>query len=146
MRLLRFALVALLGALVLPSAASATERTESFRVGPVTVGGYEVKQEQARGGLPKPRSDAFITNMKVDVVDADGTPVPIQRLMLHHIVFLNLGSRGARKRDRTCDTFTGLDSRTQLPAAAERFYAAGEERLEMELPDGYGYKLSLIHI
>ncbi len=66
-------LLAVVAVLVLAAAAapaaSAAERTESFRVGPVTVGGYEVKQEQALGGLPKPDKDAFITRMKVDVVD-----------------------------------------------------------------------------
>lgn len=133
-------LVVLAALLLLAPAASAKERTESFRVGPVTVAGYEVKQSQATGGLPKPARDGFITHMKVDVVDKDGTPVPIQRLMLHHIVFLNTGSQFGDKRDRTCETFTGLDSRTKIPAGAERFYAAGEERIEMDLPSGYGYR------
>jgi plastocyanin len=58
--------------------------------------------------------------------------------MLHHIVFSNLGTSGDR-RDGTCSAFTMLDSKTQLPALAERFYAAGEERAQLKLPDGYGY-------
>ena len=140
MRALPVVLLLSVLALLAAPAAQAAERTESFRVGPVKVGGYEVKQEQAMGGLPKPKRDGFITRMKVDVVDENGTPVPIERLMLHHIVFLNLGAKLGEKKDRTCGSFTGLDSRTTIPAVAERFYAAGEERIEMELPRGYGYK------
>jgi len=85
--------------------------------------------------------DGSITAMDVDVVDADGSPVPINRLMLHHIVFTNLGSRLGEKRDGTCGSFTAFDSRTRLPAIAERFYGAGEERGRMLLPAGYGYPM-----
>jgi hypothetical protein len=133
-------LAALAPILAAAGPAAATERTETFRTGPVTVAGYEVLQKQLAGNLPKPTGDRFITRMKVDVVDADGTPVPIQRLMLHHIVFLNAGPAFGAKRDRTCGSFRMLDSRSEVPALAERFYAAGEERLEMVLPPGYGYR------
>lgn len=120
--------------------AAATERTEVFRTGPITVGGYQVLQEEAEGGLPKPAVDGFVTHMKVDVVDRDGTPVSIRRLMLHHIVFSNVGAKLGEKHDRTCDSITALDSQTAFPNVAERFYAAGEERSELDLPSGYGYR------
>ena len=35
-----------------------------------------------------------------------------------------------------------LNSRSTLPGLAERFYAAGEERAKLRLPDGYGYKIN----
>ena len=136
----RAALIALILLLTAAAPAAAAERTETFRTGPVTVGGYQVLQEQAKGGLPKPAADGFITGMKVDVVDRSGKPIPIRRLMLHHIVFLNLGANLGDKRDGTCGSLLGLDSRTRFPGIAERFYAAGEERLEMKLPEGYGYR------
>jgi hypothetical protein len=87
-------------------------------------------------GMPTPGVDGHITNMETDVVDASGRRIPISRLMLHHIVFTNLG-----KPDRTCGSFTMWDSMTEIPAAAERFYGAGEERAKMALPEGYGYPL-----
>jgi plastocyanin len=129
------AVAALLGLFVLPSAASAAVKTYTERVGPVQVGGYEVKQSV----LPAPHEeiDGYVTNMEVDVVDADGTPVPIQRLMLHHIVFANLD-----RNDATCDSFLGFDERPNELYSSERFYAAGEERAKMALPPGYGYKLN----
>ena len=80
--------------------------------------------------------------MDVDIVDADGTQVPINRLMLHHIVFANLG-----QHDRPASaTAPATPSRCSTPAArcpasAERFYAAGEERAKLRLPQGYGYPI-----
>jgi len=117
-----------------PSAASASVQTYTQTVGPIQVGGYEVKQGGAVA--PHPPVDGHITNMEVDVVEADGTPVPIQRLMLHHIVFAN-GDRP----NATCDSILGFDSQGSFPAA-ERFYGAGEERAKMALPPGYGYRLN----
>ena len=137
---MRALVIALLLLLLGAAPAAAAPRTETFRTGPVTVGGYQVLQQQLQSNLPKPSADGFITRMKVDVVDAKGRPVPIERLMLHHIVFLNLGPTLGAKRDRTCGSIRALDSRSQIPALAERFYAAGEERMEMALPQGYGYR------
>jgi plastocyanin len=59
----------------------------------------------------------------VDLVDSYG-PVPIDRLMLHHIVFLNTG---------------GTDTACGGP---ERFYGAGEERLKLAMPPGFGYPIN----
>jgi plastocyanin len=52
-------------------------------------------------------------------------------------VFANVG-----KPDHTCNNFTRWDSMTKIRAAAERFYAAGEERAKMALPPGYGYPIA----
>lgn len=128
--------------LALAAPASAEVRTETFRHGPIEVGGYEVKQQNVDLSVPEPNVDGFITHMEVDVVDASGKPVPISRLMLHHIVFLNAGRTFGEKHDGTCDTFLGLDSKTVFPAIAERFYAAGEERAKLDLPPGYGYRIN----
>jgi len=114
--------------------ALAEVKTETFRY-PVQVNGYEVKQEYTFN-IDHPKVDGFITGMDVDVVDADGTPVPINRLMLHHIVFSALG-----RRSTVCSQFTSFDSKTKLPGLAEQFYGAGEERNKMALPPGYGYPL-----
>ncbi|MCE3267632.1 MAG: hypothetical protein K0S15_2341, partial [Solirubrobacterales bacterium] len=86
-----------------------------------TVSGYEVKRGNDRVPLPQ-GVDGHITDMEVELVDASEAPVPISRLMLHHIVFLNSGAS-----DSAC-------------GGPERFYGAGEERSRMDLPDGYGYE------
>ena len=135
------AALAVLAALALAAPASAAPQTKTFRYGPVKIGPYQVKQNNFSLDIPTPQVDGYITEMDTDVVDADGSQVPISRLMLHHIVFLNLGEKLGEKRDGTCRSFTGLDSRTALPGLAERFYAAGEERARLRLPPGYGYQI-----
>ena len=115
--------------------------TETYRVGPVTVGPYQVKQKNYDFNIPKPSKDGYVTAMESDIVDANGRKVPISRLMLHHIVFANIGTRLGERRDGTCGTFTELNSKTKIPAWGERFYAAGEERAKLRLPSGYGYPM-----
>jgi plastocyanin len=125
------------------TATSGSKQTHTCRLGPIAVAPYQVLTRELLFNPPKPMLDGHITDMSVDVVDADGTQVPINRLMLHHIVFLNMGSSFGEKRDLTCgNSFTGWDSRSLLPNAAERFYAAGEERAKMSLPAGHGYPIA----
>ncbi len=115
------------------------EQTCTFRV-PIQVNGYEVLQETRTVGSPNraPALDGHITKMETDIVDAGGAPLPISRLMLHHIVFLNIG-----RWDATCPGgITDWDSTSQGFPLPERFYAAGEERAKISLPDGYGYPLN----
>ena len=135
------ALAAGVASLALAAPAAAEVKTETIRYGPISIGAYQVLQNDLKLGIPKPRADGFITNMEVDVVDPDGSQVPINRVMLHHIVFTNLGAQIGEKRDGTCNAFTGFDYRTKVPAFGERFYAAGEERAKMQLPPGYGYPM-----
>ena len=124
------------------TATSGTKQTHTCRLGPIAVAPFQVLTGDFVAP-PKPLVDGHITDMQVDVVDADGTRVPINRLMLHHIVFVNVGSRFGEKRDPTCgNAFTGWDSRTLLPNAAERFYGAGEERAKLSLPPGHGYPVA----
>ena len=131
-------LAAVLGLLLLAAPASAEKVTKTYRYGPVTIGPYQVKQNDIAFDITKPTEDAYITDMSVDVVDPDGSPVPISRIMLHHIVFFNLGD-SFNKSEPTCNTITMLDNKSKLPMWAERFYGAGEERNVMKMPNGYGY-------
>jgi len=125
----------LFGTLAAP--ASAEVRQFSYSVGPVTVGPYQVKQGFLQGPQPATEvGNGFVRSLEVDVTDGNGNPVPIRRLMLHHIVFLNLA-----RRDATCSAITAWDSQTKLPGV-ERFYGAGEERNKLVLPPGYGYKVN----
>ena len=134
---LRFLPAALcaLAILAAPASASAAQTTEKITYGPITVGGYQVDQAIAFENVPEPAAEGHITAMSVDIVDADGTPVPIRRLMLHHIVFINLN-----KPDSTCNSFVGFDAGLGPSGfSRERFYAAGEERAKLRMPEGYGY-------
>ena len=127
----------LAAALLAPPSAGAAEQTFTYSK-PITVSGYEVKQGLTFGsGVPHPAVDGHITRMEVDIVDDQGDPIPISRLMLHHIVFLNVG-----EHDRTCDSFRDFGNREGYAGLdPERFYAAGEERAKLFLPGGYGYRI-----
>jgi hypothetical protein len=132
MRLLvRLSIVAGLAALFLPGQASASVQTLVFDSAPINVTAYEV----ARGVqlAPSPRVDGYVVGMSAEVVDERGDPVRIQDVMLHHVVFAKLGVP-----DYTC---SGIEDYSGMPAPfqAERFYAEGEERFSLALPEGYGY-------
>lgn len=130
----RILLVVTAAFLLAAAPAAAETKTDTFRF-PVEVKGYQVKQDMTFG-VEHPHVDGYITGMSANVVDADGTPVPINRLMLHHIVFAQLGAQNP-----ICSQYTGFDANQKLPGLATPFYGAGEERNVLALPPGYGLKL-----
>ena len=117
-------LIALAACMAVPQVASAAVETQTYRTGSLAVDGYEVQQNIMLA--PSPDVNGFITRMEVDIVDGEGNPVPIQRLMLHHIVFANLA-----RPDRTCDEFTDLRqpdlARLRARALLRRRRGAGED-------------------
>jgi len=120
-RVLLIAVVVAGAASALAPGALATPVTKTFTYGPVAVDGYAVRQEST-GNIPRPEGAGFITHMSADVIDTKtGRPVQIDRIMLHHILFLNLGD-GSHS--------AGLGG---------AFYGDGEERAKLDLPKGYGY-------
>ncbi len=121
-RLTLAALAATAGALLLAAPAGAVTREVTMKAGPFTADAYQVALQGKNSQVAAPDVDGYITRMSADVVDVKtGKPVPIKRIMLHHIVFANLGTADAPKR--------------------EPFYGDGEERARMELPAGYGYPI-----
>jgi plastocyanin len=129
-----FLALVLLGLLCTAAPAVAETKTETFRF-PVEVKGYQVKQEMTYG-VEHPHVDGHIVGMSTNIVNADGSPVPIQRLMLHHIVFSKLG-----EQNPLCSQYTGFDANQKLPGLATPLYGAGEERNVLAFPPGYGLKL-----
>jgi plastocyanin len=125
--------LAVLISAVLAAPSSAEVRTESFDH-PVAMDPFEVEQAAT---VQQPKINGYVTGMSVDVVNPDGSQVPINRVMLHHIVFAKLGVPHP-----TCDTITAFDEKSKLPGAGEPMYAAGEERQVLALPEGYGYPMA----
>src|SRR5213078_1986703 len=80
------------------TATSGTQTTYACNVPTGTIGGYEVRQWYDQVPNPTPPANGWITHMKTDVIDdVTGEQVPISRLMLHHIVFINVN-----RQDATC--------------------------------------------
>ena len=100
-------------------------KTYTLRFGPVTLGGYEVRQDTS--AVANPKVNGYIVGMRSYVGDAAGHPIPIRRLMLHHVLFKNLGARNGDRHDGACP---------DIPR--ERFYGTGEEHQALALPTGYG--------
>jgi plastocyanin len=106
--------------LAIPAAAKPYEKT--LKEGPFELSPYSVRLGGGKD-IKTPRIKGFITHMEADVVDVrTGKVVPIQRIMLHHIVFSNRGSGPQPK--------------------SQAFYGDGEERARMDLPKGYGYPIA----
>jgi plastocyanin len=108
--------------------AAAATRTHTFRVGPVDLGGYATEQDIDRA--PAPRRGGFVTSIHARLVDAQGRPMPQERVMLHHAFFVNHGRFPGDRRAGDCRA-----------RDAETFYGTGEEDQAVDFPAGYGYRL-----
>src|SRR3954471_3952037 len=111
--------------LLAASPASASERTYKLRLGPIALNGYQVRQNS--DPVRTPRVTGYITHMRAHVVDRRGRDIPIQRVMLHHVLFTNRGRFDGDRHDGTCPG---------IPR--ERFMGTGEKHQGLDLPPGYG--------
>jgi plastocyanin len=100
------------------------QQRTTFFVGPfdVTSGQNRISNRPIVGS-GRPSVDGWITRIEPNLVEADGTVPLSSRVMFHHGVWLN--------QSRPDPTFPGYP---------QRFYATGEEKTTMELPDGFGYR------
>jgi len=73
--------------------------------------------------------DGFVVRMHARVVNARGRPIPVRRVMLHHIVYKNAGRFRGDRLDGTCG------------GKSESFYGTGEENATLRFPPGYGYRI-----
>jgi plastocyanin len=124
-------LIGFLVALAAPSLAHASVETLVLRSQPFPMKPYQVVQGVT--AVPSPRIDGYVVGMTVEVVDTAGRVQTMNDVMLHHAVFVK-----ALATDYTCGRFYDYDRRPS-PLPAERFFGAGEEHMELQLPDGYGY-------
>ncbi|HEX6235940.1 MAG TPA: hypothetical protein VFZ68_02035 [Acidimicrobiales bacterium] len=91
--------------------------------------------------IEKPCEDCYITKMIPNLVEA-GTDTPVNfdnQGMLHHVVNVNWS-----RPDVTCRPSWFGDTINLLGAVEggnERFFASGNERTVMEVPDGYGFRV-----
>jgi plastocyanin len=92
-----------------------------FKYGPIQVQPGQNNISFSEGQVPKPQEDGFIVGIHPNLRTADGKVPPVDVIHLHHAVWLNMSAE--RNRDR----------------GVPNFFAAGEEKTIMKLPNGYGY-------
>jgi hypothetical protein len=125
----RICAAAVLAALVVaaPAADAAEERSLTLYSKPITVQPYTGEQSimgLAANGVEAPDVPGYITRMDADVVatpSPDARSLPIQDVMVHHLVYHN--QDGVGRSQANC---------------GGRFFARGEERQVFDLPEGYG--------
>lgn len=111
----------------------------TYRYGPIAIGPYSVDERDVVHDIPKPDVDGYITGMEAHLVYANGQRVPVQHVMLHHVVFSNVGTRLGDRVNPTCSRITMFDGVHQLPGLSEPFFGSAEEDVTGHMPDGYGY-------
>jgi plastocyanin len=104
--------------------------TVTARHGPFEVGPYSVSYTQpGTDRIQTPDIDGFVVQMHARLVDEHGRPIPVRRMMLHHVVIANRGRFDGDRQDPAC------------PHVSESFYGTGEENHTLRLPPGYGYRI-----
>lgn len=93
-----------------------TQRT-TYRVGPIDVTSGQNRISYAPiTGADRPPVNGWITRIKPDLTNEDGSIPESSKVMFHHGVWINVAN------------------------GQELFYATGEEKTILDLPDGYGYR------
>jgi hypothetical protein len=113
-----------------PAPAQARLVHVTARQGPFVLPPYQVLFDtQGTRGVRAPRLDGFLVRMHARLVDRRGHPIPVSRIMLHHLVYKNDGRFAGDRHDGTCG------------GTGESFYGRGEEDETLRLPRGYGVRI-----
>jgi hypothetical protein len=95
----------------------------TYTVGPLEVTpGQNRIAYRAMTGSDKPPVDGWITRIQPNLTNGDGSIPLSSKVMFHHGVWLNMSREDATS------------------GGPERFYATGEEKTNMDIPPGYGYR------
>jgi hypothetical protein len=114
-------LVAAAGCIPVPPGGGETV-TQSFYLGPFTLGPGQEVQGFPGSGVPRPSGAFGIKGARFDVVDQNDQPVSVHDVHLHHLVLTT-----SARQDQLC------------PGRPERFLASGMERTPITLRDPYTY-------
>jgi len=108
----------------------ANARYGPFVLPPAGLGG-DAHYNRILSNVAKPCSDCYIVSMRPNMVYADGSSANLNTgTMLHHAVWTR-----PNRPDATCSRNSAIGSQ------GERFFASGNERTEMTLPAGFGYRV-----
>jgi hypothetical protein len=125
-------ILALMVLLFIPLAGTADARIKKVvvRQGPLHVRGYQVRYtDRHTRRVRTPGMNGYIVKMFARVVDTHGRHISVKRIMLHHVLYKNMGRFPGDRREAICG------------ARGESFYGTGEENQPLRLPGGYGYRI-----
>jgi Stress up-regulated Nod 19 len=98
--------------------------------------GHAHTGNQFRFFVQKPCNDCYITSMKADLIYPDGRRAGYStNAQLHHMVLASWTNR----QDATC--YFGFPFPLGL-MFGQRFFASGDERTDIRMPPGYGYRVN----
>ena len=117
--------VALVLSFALPAAAQAKVKTYTLQYGPIRMANFNVKFPKVP--VKAPGVDGYVVGMTTSLVDRRGRAITIRDVMLHHIVFHRVGRSAG---PWPCSSSSG-----------EPIYGTGEEKQNLRLPPGYGYRI-----
>ncbi len=115
--------------------AGAGRTATTVRVGPFVLPPAETPTlpvvNQFTPDVPKPCENCFITSIEPRLVYEDGTRADMNTgVMMHHLLISE-----PAQTDVTCGRTDGLG------AVGRRFFASGDERTTVRLPEGFGFKI-----
>jgi plastocyanin len=120
--MLRPVLLSVALALLAAAPAGAATRHLTLRSGPYAVQGFQTVWPTAT--VRSTGLNGYVTKMDAELVDGKGRHVRINKVMLHHVVFIDNGRR-----------YNACAGRRGTP-----FFGTGEENERLVLPPGYGYR------
>jgi plastocyanin len=94
-----------------------------FQYGPIDIRPGQNNIDVARGDVPTPTVDGWITRIKPNLKRTDGTVPPVDVIHLHHAVWVNLSRPGQSSG-----------------GGFGPFFAAGEEKTIFQMPKGFGLR------
>ena len=128
-----------------------------FKYGPIKIEPGQNNITISNLQVPKPQVDGYIVGIYPDLVRNDGSIPPVDIIHLHHGVWLKVDTSkfgGRRPKPTTPDgapasttttTAAPAEETTQGEAGAggsnfgQIFFASGEEKTKVLLPEGFGY-------
>jgi len=117
-------------ATVAPGPAQARVKKVVVRQGPFHIRSYQVRYTDKKSRhVRAPKISGHIVKMHARVVDRRGRRIPVNRVMLHHVLYKNMGRFPGDRRERICGH------------KGQSFYGTGEENQALRLPKGYGYRI-----
>ena len=111
-----------------------------FKFGPIDIQPGQNNIDYSGRQIPKPEVDGYIVSIAPNLKLEDGTVPPVDKIHLHHGVWVKLDLGGRPGGGGNGGGGNGGGNADGGLNVGDLFFAAGEEKTQMVLPAGYGYE------